>query len=212
PRGGGRMARGRLLDVPGHERRPAPAGPVRGQHEQPQLRGTAGGRGTHLPGQPADGRGRGGHGPHHGRPGAPGMSMDPIRQVKSTTVVMPTENIDTDQIIPARFLVTTSREGLGKSLFADWRYDRAGQPIPDFVLNRPEAAGPRILVAGRTFGCGSSREHAVWALADHGIRAVVSTSLADIFRRNALKNGLLAVVVEPEAHAKLLAAPGAEVT
>jgi 3-isopropylmalate/(R)-2-methylmalate dehydratase small subunit len=138
--------------------------------------------------------------------------MEPIRQVTSKTVVMPTENIDTDQIIPARFLVTTSRDGLGKSLFADWRYDRSGQAIPDFALNRPEAAGARILIAGRNFGCGSSREHAVWALHDHGIRAVVSTSLADIFRRNALKNGLLAVVVEPEAHAKLLAAPGAEVT
>jgi 3-isopropylmalate/(R)-2-methylmalate dehydratase small subunit len=132
--------------------------------------------------------------------------------VKSTTVVMPTENIDTDQIIPARFLVTTSREGLGRHLFADWRYDREGKPRPEFVLNRPEAQGARVLVAGRNFGCGSSREHAVWALHDHGIRAVVSTSLADIFRRNALKNGLLAVVVEPEAHAKLVAAPGAEVT
>jgi 3-isopropylmalate/(R)-2-methylmalate dehydratase small subunit len=138
--------------------------------------------------------------------------MEAVRQVRSKTVVMPTENIDTDQIIPARFLVTTSREGLGRSLFADWRYDRAGQPIPDFVLNRPDASGARILVAGRNFGCGSSREHAVWALHDHGLRAVVSTSLADIFRRNALKNGLLAVVVEPEAHAKLLAVPGAEVT
>ena len=138
--------------------------------------------------------------------------MEPIRRVTSKTVVMPTENIDTDQIIPARFLVTTSREGLGRSLFADWRYDRAGHPIPEFVLNRPAAAGATILVAGRNFGCGSSREHAVWALHDHGIRAVVSTSLADIFRRNALKNGLLAVVVEPDAHAELLAAPGAEVT
>jgi 3-isopropylmalate/(R)-2-methylmalate dehydratase small subunit len=137
---------------------------------------------------------------------------EPIRQVRSTTVVMPTENIDTDQIIPARFLVTTSREGLGRHLFADWRYDREGKPRPDFVLNRPEAAGARVLVAGKNFGCGSSREHAVWALHDHGIHAVVSTSLADIFRRNALKNGLLAVVVDPEAHAKLLAAPGAEVT
>jgi 3-isopropylmalate/(R)-2-methylmalate dehydratase small subunit len=138
--------------------------------------------------------------------------MEPVRQVRSTTVVMPTENIDTDQIIPARFLVTTSREGLGRHLFADWRYDREGNPRPDFVLNRPEAKGARVLVAGKNFGCGSSREHAVWALHDHGIRAVVSTSLADIFRRNALKNGLLAVVIDPEAHAELLAAPGAEVT
>jgi 3-isopropylmalate/(R)-2-methylmalate dehydratase small subunit len=120
--------------------------------------------------------------------------------------------VDTDQIIPARFLVTTTSAGMGAFLFADWRYGEGGQPRADFVLNRPEAAGARVLVAGRNFGCGSSREHAVWALADHGFQAVVSTSFADIFRGNALKNGLLPVAVDAATHAALLAAPGAEVT
>ena len=136
---------------------------------------------------------------------------DAVRRLASRTVVMPTENIDTDQIIPARFLVTTTREGLGKSLFADWRYDKSGAPKPDFVLNPPAAAGAAVLVAGRNFGCGSSREHAVWALRDHGIRAVISTEIADIFRRNAQKNGVVPVVLDAASHAKLLAAPGAPV-
>jgi 3-isopropylmalate/(R)-2-methylmalate dehydratase small subunit len=122
------------------------------------------------------------------------------------------ENVDTDQIIPARFLVTTSRDGLGKGLFADWRFDAGGSPKPDFVLNRPEAQGARILVAGRNFGCGSSREHAVWALQACGIDAVVSTAFADIFRANALKNGLLPVQLDQATHAALAASPGAEVT
>ncbi|HSB60435.1 MAG TPA: 3-isopropylmalate dehydratase small subunit [Vicinamibacteria bacterium] len=125
---------------------------------------------------------------------------------------MPVDNVDTDQIIPARFLVTTTSAGMGQALFADWRYGTDGRPKPDFALNRPEAAGARVLVTGRNFGCGSSREHAVWALRDHGFQAVVSASFADIFRNNALKNGLLPVAVEPAAHAALLAAPGAEVT
>ncbi len=112
-------------------------------------------------------------------------------------MVLPRENVDTDQIIPARFLKVTDKKGLGKALFSDWRYDAAGTPRPDFVLNRPEAAGCQILVAGDNFGCGSSREHAPWALVDSGIRAVVSTRIADIFRSNALKNGLLPVVVDP---------------
>jgi len=137
--------------------------------------------------------------------------MNPIRVIEGRTVVLPRENVDTDQIIPARFLKTTSKEGLGRSLFADWRYDAAGAARPDFVLNRPEAQGCQVLVAGDNFGCGSSREHAPWALVDFGIRAVVSTSLADIFRNNALKNGLLPVAVDAEAHRKLLAAPGAPV-
>jgi 3-isopropylmalate/(R)-2-methylmalate dehydratase small subunit len=138
--------------------------------------------------------------------------MDPIRIIRSRTVVMPRTNIDTDQIIPARFLTTTTRDGLGVSLFADWRYDSAGVPLPDFVLNRPEAQGCRILVAGRNVGCGSSREHAPWALYDYGFRAVVSTEIADIFHSNSLKNGLLPVVIDEPSHAWLLAHPGADVT
>jgi 3-isopropylmalate/(R)-2-methylmalate dehydratase small subunit len=127
-------------------------------------------------------------------------------------VVLPVENVDTDQIIPARFLKATSKIGLGQNLFADWRFDAAGQPKPDFILNRPEAKGCAILVAGDNFGCGSSREHAPWALHDYGFRVVISTSIADIFRNNSLKNGLVPVVVERAVHEKLLAAPGATVT
>jgi 3-isopropylmalate/(R)-2-methylmalate dehydratase small subunit len=137
--------------------------------------------------------------------------MDPITVIRSRTVVMPSSNIDTDQIIPARFLTTTTREGLGAALFADWRYAADGQPNPDFVLNRPEARDCAILVAGRNIGCGSSREHAPWALLDHGFRAVISTEIADIFRSNSLKNGLLPVIVDVDTHAWLLANPGAEV-
>lgn len=138
--------------------------------------------------------------------------MEPIRTIRSKTAVLPFEDIDTDQIIPARFLTTTTKEGLGRNLFADWRYDADGTPKPDFVLNRPEAQGATILVAGRNFGCGSSREHAPWALVDYGFRAVVSSEFADIFRNNALKNGLLPVIVDAETHAWLLANPGAEIT
>ena len=138
--------------------------------------------------------------------------MDPIRVVRSRTVVLPIENVDTDQIIPARFLKVTTRTGLGENLFSDWRYDASGQPRPDFVLNRPEAQGAQVLVAGDNFGCGSSREHAPWALHDYGFRAIVSTSIADIFTNNALKNGLLPIVVDTAVHQKLLASPGADVT
>jgi 3-isopropylmalate/(R)-2-methylmalate dehydratase small subunit len=140
------------------------------------------------------------------------METQPIKTFTTKTVVLPIENIDTDQIIPARFLKATSKSGLGQHLFADWRFGADGQPKPDFVLNRPEAAGAAVLVAGDNFGCGSSREHAPWALYDYGVRAVVSTSIADIFRNNALKNGLLPIVVDATAHAKLLGAPGAAVT
>jgi 3-isopropylmalate/(R)-2-methylmalate dehydratase small subunit len=138
--------------------------------------------------------------------------MEPLRTITSRTVVLPRDHVDTDQIIPARFLKVTDKAGLGKALFTDWRYDERGAPRPDFVLNRPEAQGCRILVAGDNFGCGSSREHAPWALVDAGFRAVVSTSIADIFRNNALKNGLVPVVLDRAAHAALLAAPGATVT
>ena len=135
--------------------------------------------------------------------------MEPIRVIETRTVVLPRENIDTDQIIPGRFLKVTDKKGLGKGLFSDWRYEADGKPRPDFVLNRPEAQGCRVLVAGDNFGCGSSREHAPWALVDYGFQAVVSTRIADIFKNNALKNGLLPIVLEPAAVARLLAAPGA---
>ena len=138
--------------------------------------------------------------------------MEPIKTFRSRTAVIPSSNIDTDQIIPARFLTTTTREGLGKNLFADWRYDAQGAPKPDFLLNRPEAQGCRILVAGRNLGCGSSREHAPWALLDYGFRAVISTEIADIFRNNSLKNGLLPVVVDEGTSQWLIENPGAEVT
>ena len=137
--------------------------------------------------------------------------MEPIRRIRSRTLVLPAADVDTDQIFPARFLTTTSRDGLGRALFADWRFDANGQPRPDFVLNRPESAGCSILVAGRNFGCGSSREHAAWALHDHGIRAVISTSIADIFVSNSLKNGLLPVLVDAGTHDWLLTNPGVEV-
>ncbi|HEY6484289.1 MAG TPA: 3-isopropylmalate dehydratase small subunit [Steroidobacteraceae bacterium] len=136
--------------------------------------------------------------------------MKPLSHLHARTAVLPATNIDTDQIIPARFLTTTSREGLGKHLFADWRYDAEGAPRPDFVLNRPQAQGCRILVAGENFGCGSSREHAPWALLDHGFQAVISTAIADIFRSNSLKNGLLPVLVDERTSHWLLEHPGAE--
>ncbi len=138
--------------------------------------------------------------------------MQPFTALRSRTVVLGAANIDTDQIIPARFLTTTTREGLGQQLFADWRYGANGAPRPDFVLNRPEAAGCQVLVAGRNFGCGSSREHAPWALTDYGFRAVISTEIADIFRSNALKNGLLPVIVGDEVSEWLIGHPGSEVS
>lgn len=140
--------------------------------------------------------------------------MEPVRQFASRTAVLPLADIDTDQIIPARFLTTTTREGLGEHLFHDWRYGHSGDgaPNPEFVLNAPEAEGCRVLVAGNNFGCGSSREHAPWALLDYGFQAVISTEIADIFRSNALKNGLLPIVVDAKTHRWLVDNPGAEVT
>lgn len=138
--------------------------------------------------------------------------MKPVRQITSRTVCLPTKDIDTDQIIPARFLTTTSREGLGKSAFHDLRYDESGKPRREFALNQPEAQGCHILVAGRNFGCGSSREHAPWALLDYGFEAVISTEIADIFRNNSLKNGLVPVVVDAATHDWLLDNPGVELT
>jgi 3-isopropylmalate/(R)-2-methylmalate dehydratase small subunit len=138
--------------------------------------------------------------------------MNRVESIHSRCVILPRSDVDTDQIIPARFLKVTTRAGLGRHLFADWRYDASGAPRPDFPLHHPDAAAAQVLVAGANFGCGSSREHAPWALIDYGFRAVVSTSIADIFRSNALKNGLLPVVVDGETHAKLIAAGGAPVT
>jgi 3-isopropylmalate/(R)-2-methylmalate dehydratase small subunit len=138
--------------------------------------------------------------------------MDPIRTIRSRTAVLAVTDVDTDQIIPARFLTTTTRSGLGAHLFADWRYGGDGAPKADFVLNRPEATGCAILVAGNNFGCGSSREHAPWALMDYGFRAVVSTQIADIFRGNALKNGLLPLIVDQATHGWLMEHPGADVS
>ncbi len=130
--------------------------------------------------------------------------MEPFKPFTSRLVAVPVENIDTDQIIPARFLKTTNKQGLGDALFSDWRFDAAGQPKPDFPLNQPEAKGAQILLAGNNFGCGSSREHAPWALQGFGFKAVISTYFADIFKGNALKNGLLPIQVDPDTHRQLL--------
>ncbi len=129
--------------------------------------------------------------------------MQPYHKFISKLVPLPNENVDTDQITPARFLKVTSRTGLGRYLFHDWRYDASGNPRPDFVLNQPEFAGASILLAGNNFGCGSSREHAPWALSDYGFRAIISTSFADIFRNNCLKNGILPVNVDQLTHQRL---------
>ncbi len=142
--------------------------------------------------------------------------MAQFTTLTARAVVLPVNDVDTDQIIPARFLKTTDKAGLGASLFADWRYAADGTPRPEFVLNRPGAQGAAILVTGDNFGCGSSREHAPWALTGFGFRAVVSTSFADIFRNNALKNGLLPVAVDAASHRALVEQlerePGASLT
>jgi len=129
--------------------------------------------------------------------------MAQFTTLTSRVVPLPVNDIDTDQIIPARFLKVTDKAGLGANLFSDWRYNPDGTPKADFVLNRPEVQGAQILLAGDNFGCGSSREHAPWALTGFGFRAVISTSFADIFRNNALKNGLLPIVVDAETHRML---------
>ena len=140
------------------------------------------------------------------------MSFEPIKKIVSNTIVLAQENIDTDQIIPARFLTTTSREGLGKSAFYDWRYTNEGRLRNDSPLDSFDIAKHQILVGGSNFGCGSSREHAPWALLDFGFRAVISSDIADIFKNNSLKNGLLPVTVDTKTHAYLLANPGIEVS
>ena len=140
------------------------------------------------------------------------MTLQPFQRLESRTAVIPGPDIDTDQIIPARYLKGTTRTGLGRYLFAGWRYDENGHTRPDFPLSRPEAHGARVLVAGPNFGCGSSREHAPWALLDYGFLAVISSSIADIFRANALKNGLLPVIVDRATHQVLLESPGMRVS
>ena len=138
--------------------------------------------------------------------------MKPFTNFESRMVPLPINNVDTDQIIPARFLKTTSKLGLDQQLFNDWRYDAQGNPIPDFILNQPRGQGAQVLLAGDNFGCGSSREHAPWALTQFGFRAVISTSFADIFKQNSLKNSLLPIVVPGDVHAELFAAaPDAKV-
>lgn len=141
--------------------------------------------------------------------------MKKFETINSTMVPLPIENVDTDQIIPARFLKATTREGCGDNLFCDWRYDQDGNPVKDFVLNDPTYAG-EVLVAGKNFGSGSSREHAAWAVAGYGFRVVVSSFFADIFKNNALNNGVLPVVVTPEflegLFASIAANPGNTVT
>ena len=137
--------------------------------------------------------------------------MKAIKRMQGRTVVLPTRDIDTDQIIPARFLTTTSSEGLGKNAFCDLRYNKDGSEKADFALNQPAADGCSILIGGNNFGCGSSREHAPWALLDYGFEAVISTEIADIFKNNALKNGLLAIVIDEKTHKWLIANPGADI-
>ena len=142
--------------------------------------------------------------------------MAQFTRLTSRVIPLPNRNVDTDQIIPARFLKVTDKAGMGAALFSDWRYNTDGSPKPDFVLNRAEHQGVQILLAGDNFGCGSSREHAPWALTGWGIRAVISTSFADIFRNNALKNGLLPIIVDAETHQSLFdlieEVPAAELT
>ncbi|RDZ26187.1 3-isopropylmalate dehydratase small subunit [Lysobacter silvisoli] len=138
--------------------------------------------------------------------------MSAFATLTSRTVVLRERNIDTDQIIPARYLTTTERRGLGRYAFNDWRTLADGSPNPEFPFNRAENMGARILVAGRNFGCGSSREHAPWALTDLGLRAVISTEIADIFRSNALKNGLLPIVLDADIVDELLERPGIELS
>ena len=137
--------------------------------------------------------------------------MNKFTPFESRLVPLPIDNIDTDQIIPARFLKTISKDGLGDQLFYDWRYDAQGNPKLDFILNTPESKQSQILLAGDNFGCGSSREHAPWALTQYGFRAVISTSFADIFKQNSLKNSLLPIIVPREIHAELFANPTAPV-
>src|ERR1017187_10267578 len=167
---------------------------------------TAGTGRADIPGQPDDG---GGQRADRSGDGCEDLVMKPFTNFESRMAPLPINNVDTDQIIPARFLKTTSKQGLDEHLFNDWRYDAAGNPKPDFLLNQPRVTGAQVLLAGDNFGCGSSREHAPWALTQFGFRAVISTSFADIFTQNSLKNSLLPIVVPPDVHAELFAAVAA---
>ena len=138
--------------------------------------------------------------------------MKRLKKIKSKILVLPNKDVDTDQIIPARFLTTTSKDGLGKHLFHDWRYEENGDNKPDFVLNKHGNKKIEILVAGNNFGCGSSREHAPWALTDYGFRAVISSKIADIFKSNALKNGLLPIVVSEKILNTIMDKPDSELS
>ena len=138
--------------------------------------------------------------------------MEKIKTFSANTVNLPNEDIDTDQIIPARFLTRQTTDGIGECLFADWRFDKSGKPNEDFILNQPESTDAGILVTGNNFGCGSSREHAAWSLLDYGFKAVVSSSFADIFQNNSLKNGLITIVVDLETHQWLIEHPTTELT
>ena len=137
--------------------------------------------------------------------------MNPVRRIQGRTVVLPNRDIDTDQIIAARYLTTTTKEGLGQHAFHDLRFDKDGNENPDCILNQPAAVGCSILISGNNFGCGSSREHAPWALLDYGFEAVISTEIADIFCTNSLKNGLVAIVIDAQTHEWLIQNPGSEI-
>ena len=187
-----RVAGGRLLDVPGHEPGQADAGPALRQHVQPQLRGPAGAGRPHPPALPRHGRRRRRHRPP-GRCAGSWRMMQPFTTLTGTAAPLPLANVDTDKIIPARFLKTIKRTGLGVHLFDTLRYDAAGAERPDFVLNQPAYRRAEILIAHENFGCGSSREHAPWALLDFGIRCVIAPDFADIFHNNCFKNGILPI-------------------
>ena len=223
-----RVARGRLLDVHRDERRPAASRPVRDLDLEPQLRGPPGQGRPDVPRLAAD-RGRvGDRGRRRRSAAAAGDRVDrprrrslrwrsPFATFTSRVIALPAENVDTDQIVPARYLKVTDKLGLAEALFRDWRFEEDGSlKAPPFILDRPEMAGRQVLLVGDNFGAGSSREHAPWALAAWGIRAILSTSFADIFRSNALKNGVLPIVVEAVKHRQLFdmvaADPDAELT
>ena len=213
---GARLARVGLLDVHRDERRPAVARPVRGQHVEPQLRGPPGQGRPDVPRLAADRRrvrDQRASSPTRGRcpasrrsPRSGDADAWPSRSGIFTSKVIPidAENVDTDQIVPARYLKVTDKVGLADALFRDWRFEEDGSlKDPPFILDQPGMAGRGILLVGDNFGAGSSREHAPWALTSWGVRAILSTGFADIFRSNSLKNGLLPIAVPPEVHRRL---------
>src|SRR5262249_30284431 len=211
-----RMAGSRMLDVRRDERRPRRAGRTLRLDVQPQLRRPPGQGRAHPSDEPGDGGGGRDRWQAHGCPPAYLEAvMEPFRRLDAVAAPIGVPNVDTDQIIPARFLWRKRRDGFGLLLFHDWRFTDSGAPQPDFVLNRVAYQDARIVVADRNFGCGSSREHAVWALYDYGIRAVVAVSFGDIFFNNSFQNGLLPVVLPAERVATLRAlleqSPGSHV-